>query len=223
MSPQGHYANLRQRFLQNGIDGFLDYEILELLLKLADNRRDQKSTAKLLIKEFHTFRAVLEATPQELQKVDGIGPANIFGLKLVHAISQRYLKSKFLNNDFINSSEDVKKYLIHKFRDKRREFFGIILLNGRNQIIDFENLFVGTLTTSAVFPREIIKAIIEFDAAAIILVHNHPSGNPNPSNEDIKITQRLVKACALIDVSIHDHFIIAGNDITSLADKGLMN
>jgi DNA repair protein RadC len=96
-------------------------------------------------------------------------------------------------------------------------------LNGRNQIIDFKNLFVGTLTTSAVFPREIIKAIIEFDAAAIILVHNHPSGNPNPSNEDIKITQRLVKACALIDVSIHDHFIIAGNNITSLADKGLMN
>ncbi len=223
MSPQGHYANLRQRFLQNGIDGFLDYEVLELLLKLADNRRDQKSTAKLLIKEFRTFRAVLEASPQRLQKVDGIGPANIFGLQLIHAVSQRYLKSKFLQNDFIKSSDDVKKYLIHKLRDKRREYFGIILLNGRNQIIDFKHLFIGTLTSSAVFPREVIKEIIEYDAAAIILVHNHPSGNPNPSNEDIKITQRLMKACSLIDVTIHDHLIIAGNEITSFADKGLMN
>ena len=105
MSPQGHYPNLRERFLQNEINGFLDYEVLELLLKLADNRRDQKSTAKLLIKEFRTFRAVLEASPQRLKKVDGIGLANIFGLQAIHAVSQRYLKSKFLQNDFIKSSE----------------------------------------------------------------------------------------------------------------------
>ena len=100
--------------------------------------------------------------------------------------------------------------------------FGIIFLNGRNEILDFVVLFEGTLTSSTVYPREVIKLVLEHDTAAVILVHNHPSGNPNPSKEDISITKRLSDGCKLIDVHVHDHFIIAGNEITSLADKGLM-
>ena len=171
---RGNYANLRKRFLQNDIDGFLDYEVIELLLKLADSRRDQKSTAKRFIANFQSLKGVLGASPIQLEKIDGIGPANIFGIKLVHSVSRRYLKTQIIDSDIINTSEDIKKYLLHTLRDKSRENFGIIFLNGRNEILDFVVLFEGTLTSSAVYPREVIKLVLEHDAAAVILVHNHP-------------------------------------------------
>ena len=221
-SPQGHYARLRQRFLLADIDGFLDYEVVELLLKLADNRRDQKAAAKQLINIFKSLRGVLEASPEQLKKIKGIGDANIFGLKLVQSITRRYLKDQIIGKDYIQSSENVLDYLRHRLRDRNREIFLAILLNGRNQVLDIIELFEGTLTTSAVYPREVIKMILEKDAAAVIFVHNHPSGNPNPSNDDQNITRKLKAACETIDVQLHDHLIIAGNDYTSMADKGMV-
>jgi DNA repair protein RadC len=221
-SPQGHYARLRQRFLLGGIDGFLDYEVVELLLKLADNRRDQKITAKLLLNTFKSLRGVLEASPEHLKKIKGIGDSNIFGLKLVQSVARRYLKEQIIGEDFIQSSENVLDYLRHNLRDRGREVFLVVLLNGRNQVLDIVELFEGTLTTSAVYPREVIKLILEKDAAAVIFVHNYPSGNPNPSKDDQNLTQKLKAACSTIDVQLHDHLIIAGNDYTSMADKGMV-
>ena len=221
-SPQGHYARIRQRFLSDGIDGFLDSEVVELLLKLADNRRDQKAAAKQLINIFKSLRGVLEASPEQLKKIKGIGDANIFRLKLVQSIAQRYLKDQIIGEDYIQSSENVLDYLRHRLRDRNREIFLAILLNGRNQVLDIIELFEGTLTTSAVYPREVIKMILDKDAAAVIFVHNHPSGNLNPSNDDQKITRKLKAACETIDVQLHDHLIIAGNDYTSMADKGMV-
>ena len=221
-SPQGHYARLRQRFLLAGIDGFLDYEVVELLLKLADNRRDQKITAKLLLNTFKSLRGVLEASPEQLKKIKGIGDANIFGLKLVQSVARRYLKEQIIGEDYIQSSENVLDYLRHNLRDRGREVFLVVLLNGRNQVLDIVELFEGTLPTSAVYPREVIKLILEKDAAAVIFVHNHPSGNPNPSKDDQNLTQKLKAACSTIDVQLHDHLIIAGNDYTSMADKGMV-
>jgi len=221
-SPQGHYARLRQRFLSSGIDGFLDYEVVELLLKLADNRRDQKITAKLLLNTFKSLRGVLEASPEQLKKIKGIGDANIFGLKLVQSVARRYLKEQIIGEEFIQSSENVLDYLRHNLRDRGREVFLVVLLNGRNQVLDIVELFEGTLTTSAVYPREVIKLILEKDAAAVIFVHNHPSGNPKPSKDDQNLTQKLKAACSTIDVQLHDHLIIAGNDYTSMADKGMV-
>ena len=221
-SPQGHYARLRQRFLSSGIDGFLDYEVVELLLKLADNRRDQKITAKLLLNTFKSLRGVLETSPEQLKKIKGIGDANIFGLKLVQSVARRYLKEQIIGEEFIQSSENVLDYLRHNLRDRGREVFLVVLLNGRNQVLDIVELFEGTLTTSAVYPREVIKLILEKDAAAVIFVHNHPSGNPNPSKDDQNLTQKLKAACSTIDVQLHDHLIIAGNDYTSMADKGMV-
>jgi len=220
--PQGHYSRLRQRFLSAGIDGFLDYEVVELLLKLADNRRDQKITAKLLLNTFKSLRGVLEANPEQLKKIKGIGDANIFGLKLVQSVARRYLKEQIIGEEFIQSSENVLDYLRHNLRDRGREVFLVVLLNGRNQVLDIVELFEGTLTTSAVYPREVIKLILEKDAAAVIFVHNHPSGNPNPSKDDQNLTQKLKAACSTIDVQLHDHLIIAGNDYTSMADKGMV-
>ena len=221
-SPQGHYSRLRQRFLSAGIDGFLDYEEVELLLKLADNRRDQKITAKLLLNTFKSLRGVLEANPEQLKKIKGIGDANIFGLKLVQSVARRYLKEQIIGEDYIQFSENVLDYLRHNLRDRGREVFLVVLLNGRNQVLDIVELFEGTLTTSAVYPREVIKLILEKDAAAVIFVHNHPSGNPNPSKDDQNLTQKLKAACSTIDVQLHDHLIIAGNDYTSMADKGMV-
>ena len=221
-SPQGHYSRLRQRFLSAGIDGFLDYEVVELLLKLADNRRDQKITAKLLLNTFKSLRGVLEANPEQLKNIKGIGDANIFGLKLVQSVARRYLKEQIIGENYIQSSENVLDYLRHNLRDRGREVFLVVLLNGRNQVLDIVELFEGTLTTSAVYPREVIKLILEKDAAAVIFVHNHPSGNPNPSKDDQNLTQKLKAACSTIDVQLHDHLIIAGNDYTSMADKGMV-
>ena len=216
-SPQGHYARLRQRFLIAGIDGFFDYEVVELLLKLADNRRDQKAAAKQLINIFKSLRGVLEASPEQLKKIKGIGNANIFGLKLVQSIARRYLKDQIIGEDYIQSSENVLDCLRHRPRDRNSEIFLAILLNGGNQVLDIIELFEGTLTTSAVYPREVIKMILDKDAAAVIFVHNHPSGNPNPSGDDQKITRKLKAACDTIDVQLHDHQILAGNDYTSMA------
>ncbi len=218
----GHYVNQRKRFLKNGIQGFLDYEVIELLLKLADSRRDQKPTAKRLIAHFKSLGGVLNANQESLLKIEGVGPANIFGLLFVHAVANRYLNEKFINKDFVRSADDVRKYLTHHLRDKSREQFMVIYLNGQNQIIDIESLFTGTLTNSAVYSREVIKNILAKDAAAVIFVHNHPSGNPKPSKDDKVITDKLIKACKTIDVSVHDHLIIAGNSYTSFAESGLM-
>ena len=164
----------------------------------------------------------MEANPEQLKKIKGIGYANIFGLKLVQSVARRYLKEQIIGENYIQSSENVLDYLRHNLRDRGREVFLVVLLNGRNQILDIVELFEGTLTTSAVYPREVIKLILEKDAAAVIFVHNHPSGNPNPSKDDQNLTQKLKVACSTIDVQLHDHLIIAGNDFTSMADKGMI-
>jgi len=221
-SPQGHYARLRQRFLSAGIDGFLDYEVVELLLRLADNRRDQKITAKLLLNTFKSLRGVLETNPEQLKKNKGIGDANIFGLKLVQSVARRYLKEQIIGENYIQSSENVLDYLRYNLRDRGREVFLVVLLNGRNQVMDIVELFEGTPTTSAVYPQEVIKLILEKDAAAVIFVHNHPSGNPNPSKDDQNLTLKLKATCSTIDVQLHDHLIIAGNEYTGMADQDMM-
>lgn len=219
--PAGHYSRLRKRFMEGGIDGFLDYEIIELLLSLA-SRKDCKQPAKDLMAHFRSLGGVLEAAPDQLKRIKGVGPSNIFGLRLVQSIARRYLKEQVTGGEYIKSSTKLIDYLKHKLKDRNRENFLVVLLNGRNQVLDIVKLFEGTLTSSAVYPREVIKLIIERDAASVIFVHNHPSGNPSPSRDDRTITEKLREACSTIDVSVHDHLIIAGNNFTSFAEAGLI-
>lgn len=221
-SPEGHYRRLRERFMADGLDGFLDYEVVEMLLKLADPRPDHKPTAKALMAKFKSLGGILEAPPSLLKAVKGVGDKNIFGLRLVQAVARRYLKEGVINRDYIQSADQVLTYLVHYLKNRNRELFLIILLNGRNQIIDVVTIFEGGLTTSAVYPREVVKLILERDAAAVIFVHNHPSGNLSPSQDDHRITKRLKQACQSIDVQVHDHIIIGGNDYFSFADHSLL-
>ncbi len=218
----GHRQRLRERFLNSGLQGFHDYEVIELLLTLGTPRKDCKQVAKDALAKFGSLNAVLEADPIELQKIDGIGQSNVFGLKLTQTVARRYLADRVIGQNIITSSDEVLDYLKHNLRDKKQEIFSVIYLNGRNNITGMEELFHGSLTTSAVYPREVVKKVLKQNAAAIILIHNHPSGNLSPSQEDIKITKKLKDAVATIDVKVHDHLIIAGNDYYSFADNNLI-
>lgn len=218
----GHRQRLRDKFMKSGLDAFHDYEVIELLLTLGQPRTDCKRQAKELLKEFGSIRAVLEALPEELSEIEGVGPNNVFGLKLGQAISRRYLAERIRGKQFLRSSKDVLDYMKISLRDRRREVFVVIYLNGQNQIISIEELFEGTLTTSAVYPREVVEKTLRNQAAALVFVHNHPSGNNRPSKEDIDITKRLKEATRAIDVVVQDHIIIAGDDTYSFADHGLI-
>jgi DNA repair protein RadC len=219
---EGHRQRLRHKFLKSGLDGFHDYEIIELLLTLGTPRKDCKSVAREALKKFGTLKSVLEADPSKLKEIKGIGDNNVFGLKITQAVSRRFLADRIMDQDFMRSSEEVMEYLKHNLRDKTREIFMVIYLNGRNQILQMEELFEGALTTSAVYPREVVKRALDHAAAALVFVHNHPSGNLKPSQDDITITKKLKEAGEEIDVSVHDHLIIAGNEVYSFADNGLI-
>lgn len=221
-SSGGHRQRLRERFFQNGIESFLDYEVLELLLTLATPRKDMKPQAKELIRRFGTLSGVLEAPISVLKDVPGVGMVNIFALKLPHAVGRRYLFEQASGRDYLRSSRTVKDYLTHNLRERNREVFLVIFLDGQNQIIKMEELFAGTLNTSAIYPREVVQKVLEYDAANVILVHNHPSGGTTPSASDRAVTKKLQTALAAIDVDILDHLIVGGNEFFSFADHRLL-
>lgn len=217
---EGHRQRLRERFLISGISGFHDYEIIELLLTLGTPRKDCKDAAKEAMAKFGTFQAVLEASPEELCDIKGIGPKNVFGIKLIKAVAERYLEKRMIHKDLVRNSQELFDYLYHRLRDKSREHFQVIYMDAKNRILKTETLFVGTLTASSVYPREVVSASLLNRAAALIFVHNHPSGDPNPSPEDIAVTRELLFACKAVGITVHEHLVIGDNRYFSFADQG---
>ncbi len=188
MGPQephtGHRRRLREKFLKSGLTGFHDYEIVELLLSLGTPRRDCKPAAKAAIERFKTLRGVLEAPIEELLEIDGIGPHSAFGIKLMQEVAREFLKSRIMERPFYQSSQAVFDYLYHSMRDLKKEVFKVIFLNSQNQILDTVDLFQGTVNSSSVSIREVVEGAIKYNASGLIFVHNHPSGNPEPSPSD---------------------------------------
>lgn len=217
---EGHRKRLRERFLKDGLSGFQDYEVLELLLTLNTPRKDCKSPAKELLKQFKTLHGVFEATPLELSKVNGIGPANQFGIKLVKEIATRYQENKITETDVVSNSNDLIDYLNIAIRDRRKECFTAVFLNAKNKVITTKILFEGSLTSSSVYPREVVQEALNNKAASVIFAHNHPSGEPEPSTEDILITRQLVFACRVMGINVHEHLIIGTTGYYSFADHG---
>jgi DNA repair protein RadC len=217
---EGHRARLREKFLTSGLDGFLDYEVIELLLTLATPRKDCKDEAKAALKRFKTLQGVIEAPAEQLQEIKGIGPRNIFGIKFVHAVAGRYLKKRLVKKDAIRSSTELFDYLYLTLRDKKREIFQVVFLDAQNRIITIETLSEGTLTASSVYSREVVNAALRHHAAGLFLVHNHPSGEPRPSREDRLITRQLIHACRVMGITVHEHLIIGDNTYFSFADHG---
>lgn len=222
MSLAGHRGRLRQKFLKAGLEGFLDYEIVELLLTLGTPRRDCKEQAKEALREFKTLGGVLEASPHDLQRIRGIGPHNVFGLRFVQEVSRRFLRERMMSRAFCRSSREVFDYLYHSLRDLKREKFKVLFLDAKNQILEEKTLFEGTVDSSAVYPREIIRDALRYEASALVFVHNHPSGDPEPSLCDKEITRDLVFAAKVMQLKVLDHIIIGNNCYFSFADQGLI-
>jgi len=216
----GHRKRLREKFLASGLNGFHDYEVIELLLTLGTPRKDCKDQAKAALKRFKTLQAVIEAPPEQLREIKGIGPKNIFGIKFVRAVAERYLQKKLIKKDPIRSSKELFNYLYHSLRDKKREIFKVVFLDAQNKIIAIEDLFEGTLTASRVYPREVVQTALRHHAAGLFLIHNHPSGEPKPSHEDRLITRDLIHACRVMEITVHEHLIIGDNTYFSFADHG---
>jgi len=219
---EGHRKRLKDRFFKDGLKGFHDYEVIEILLSLNTPRKDCKQSAKLLLKRFQTFQAVLEASHQSLCEVEGVGPANSLGIRLIKQVSDRYLKSKIISRDVVQNPEDLLEYLKGTIGHKTKEVFAGIFLDAKNRVLTSKILFTGTLTTSSVYPREVIISALQHNAAAMIFAHNHPSGDIEPSMSDIRITKRLFFALKHVGIIVHEHMIVGNKDFYSFAAQGLL-
>ncbi len=221
-SREGHRRRLRNKFLKSGLAGFHDYEIVELLLTLGQPRKDCKQAAKEAIKRSKNLRGVLEAPPEELEQIEGIGPSNSFGIKSVREAASEYLKQKALGKLSLNSEKAVFDYLYQSMSGLQKEVFRVLFLNSQNKLLETEDISQGTVNASAVFAREVMESAIKHHATALIFVHNHPSGNIAPSQDDKVITRELVLASSVMNLKVLDHLIIGDNCHYSFAAQGLI-
>jgi DNA repair protein RadC len=219
---QGHRERLRDKFLEGGLDRFTDEEVVEFLLTLGTPRKDVKPAARDALKRFESLSGVLSAPVRDLVRIKGIGPKNALYLSLVHKVARRYLQDQVRNTPFFNSSKAVFDYLFHAMRDLKREVFKVLFLNRKNGLITERDVFQGSLSESAVYPREIMAMALENRTAALVFVHNHPSGDPAPSEQDRRLTRDLVWAARLLSIQVLDHVIIGYNRYYSFADHGLI-
>ncbi len=213
---------MRERLIAGGGDGFLDYELLEYVLTLAIPRRDTKPLAKKLLDEFGDLPTLLAASPKELERVEGLGEGAVAALKFVEACAVRSLQRKALARPVLANFDAVVDYLHARLAHELTEEFRVLFLNNRNILIRDEALGEGTVNQAPVYPREIVKRALELQASAIILVHNHPSGDPTPSRDDIQMTRTVVDAAKPVGISVHDHLVIARSSHASLRALGLM-
>lgn len=215
----GHRERLRRRFRDAGADAVPDYELLELILFRAAPRRDTKPLAKALLARFGTFAEALNAPEELLREVPGIGEAAITELKLARAAAVRLMRGEVLERPVLSSWSQVLDYCRASMGFETKEQFRILFLDKRNQIIADEVQQTGTVDHTPVYPREVIKRALELSATALILVHNHPSGDPSPSQADIQMTKAIVGIASPLGISVHDHIIVGKNGHASL--KGM--
>ncbi|MBC2705934.1 DNA repair protein RadC [Desulfobacula sp.] len=220
---EGHRKRLRDKFLESGLQGFHDYEVIELLLSLNTPRKDCKQSAKLLLKRFKTFQAVLAASHESLCEIQGVGPANSLGIRLIKEVADRYLEARIISKDVVQNPNDLMEYLNHTIGHKTKEVFAGIFLDAKNRVLTSKILFTGTLTTSSVYPREVIISALQHNAAAVIFAHNHPSGDVEPSESDIQITRKLFFALKYVGIILHEHIIIGNEGFYSFAAQGLIS
>jgi DNA repair protein RadC len=218
----GHRERLRRRFREAGPDALPDYELLELILFRAAPRRDTKPLAKALIARFGTFAEALNAPDALLSEVPGIGEAAITEIKLVRAAALRLVRGEVLERPVLSSWAQVLDYCRASMGFASKEQFRILFLDKRNQIIADEVQQTGTVDHTPVYVREVVKRALELSATAIVLVHNHPSGDPTPSRADIEMTRQIVAAAKPLGVMVHDHIIVGKQGHASLKGLGLI-
>src|SRR6202163_2193354 len=212
----GHRERLRERFYSAGPDALSDYELLEMALFPALPRRDTKPLAKSLLKKFGSFAEVIHAPEARLREVDGIKDASINQLKLIAAAASRIAKGEIQGRPLLSSWNAVIDYCRTTMAFADKEQFRILFLDKRNQLIADEVQQTGTVDHTPVYPREVIKRTLELSATAILLVHNHPSGDPTPSQADIHMTRAIIDIATPLGISVHDHLIVGKNGHASL-------
>jgi DNA repair protein RadC len=215
----GHRERLRERFHSAGSDALSDYELLEMVLFTAKAQGDVKPLAKTLIKTFGSFAEVIHAPETRLREVKGVGDRTVTELKLIAAAASRIAKGQLQRRTMLSSWDTVIDYCRTSMAFADKEQFRLLFLDKRNQLIADEVQQVGTVDHTPVYPREVIKRALELSATAIILVHNHPSGDPTPSQADIQMTRAIIDIAAPLGISVHDHIIVGRGGHASL--KGL--
>ena len=217
----GHRQRLRERLLSGGADAFHDHELLEYILALTIPRRDTKPLAKRLISTFGSYSSVLAAEPDVLRTA-GVGEAAIAGIKFVEASARRMKQAAVHKQPVLSSWQSLLDYLHASMAHGIREQFRVLFLNSRNMVIRDEVLSQGTVDYAAVYIREIIKRALDIGATGLILAHNHPSGDPSPSQDDIRMTREIVEAGRRLGITVHDHVIVGRSGHKSLKTMGLI-
>jgi DNA repair protein RadC len=217
-----HRQRLRERFVNGGAQAMPDYEILELVLFRAIPRRDVKPLARALLDRFGDFNGVLSAPPEMLRNTPGIGDAAIVELKIVEAAAHRLARSKIMQRPIISSWDAIIDYCHTTMAHRQTEQFRILFLDRRNVLIADEEQARGTVDHVPVYPREVVKRALELNASAMILVHNHPSGDPTPSEADIAMTDQVSRAAQALGLTVHDHLIIGKSRELSFRAAGYL-
>ncbi len=219
---EGHRERLRMRFLNGGLIALSDYELLELLLSYSILRRDVKPLAKALLKKFSSLSILFSANIADISSVDGIGENSAALIKLIYACHVKYFEEKMLNSDPVSSPEDVINFSRIHLAGRSDENLMTVFVNSKNKVTGYEIISEGTVDIAVVYPRKIIKKALEKNANGVILVHNHPSGDPEPSGEDINLTRSVKDAAKSMDIRMLDHIIVGKNGYISFLDKGIL-
>jgi len=217
-----HRQRLRDRFMQAGGPAMPDYELLELVLFRAIPRQDVKPLARLLLDTFGDFNRVVTASPARLQMVKGAGPAVVLELKLVEAAAQRMMRARVIQKPLLSSWDALLDYCHTTMSHRETEQFRVLFLDRKNVLIADEEQARGTVDHVPVYPREIVKRALELNASALILVHNHPSGDPTPSEADLSMTRQVLDACEALGLTLHDHLIIGKSRELSFRATGYL-
>ena len=217
-----HRKRLRERFMAGGAAAMPDYELLELLLFRAIPRQDVKPLARRLLEAFGDFNRVLSAAPARLAGVQGVGDAVVQELKIVEAAAHRMMRSRVMQRPVISSWEAILDYCHTTMAHRETEQFRVLFLDRKNVLIADEEQARGTVDHVPVYPREVVKRALELNASALILVHNHPSGDPTPSESDIVMTRKIDEAANALGLTLHDHLIIGKSAELSLRAAGYL-
>lgn len=219
---QGHRERLRERFRTAGLEAFHEHEVLELLLSFAIPRRDVKPLAKDLLRRFGSLREVLDADPEDLREVRGIGSHASTLLKLAKSLAALYLKQRARQKTPVTCTRELTDFCRTALGGKRDEEFCVLYLDAQNQLIEFETIQRGIVNQAVVYPRQVLEGALRKKASAIILAHNHPSGHVRPSEADIRLTRTIQEIAKFVDILVHDHLIVGEGSVFSFREEGLI-
>ncbi len=220
--PHGHRKRMRDKLLARGPDALADYELLEMLLFLAFKQGDTKPLAKALINRYGSFAGVIATPADQLRALRGVGPHAVAALKLVRAAALRLAKAEVIDQPVLGNWDRLMDYLQVVLAREATEQVRVLFLDTRNRLLADEELGRGTVNHTPVYPREVVKRALELHATALILVHNHPSGDPTPSGEDIEMTREVKRAAAALGIALHDHVIVGRGRWTSMRQEKLL-